>query len=242
MSDITDTPPLEERAPWTAQVLKELRGEDLAGLGTNLNDVVKNVRAVVKERDELKAKPLLPGEGAKPEEIAAFNKAMGVPDTPDGYTLELPAGIPEGTVKPEDVKSFRELAHKLHIPLAAAKELMNFETARTLAVRAGYAEAQTKKTKDQADALIAKYGVEGAKAKLADAYKLIEAVGGKELSDELQASQGNNPRLIDGFIKLSVLFTEKGISPAGIGASAAGAGEVDFKKVYNRSHEQMQEG
>ena len=39
MSEET-TPPLEERAPWTAQVLKELRGEDLAELGTNLNDVV----------------------------------------------------------------------------------------------------------------------------------------------------------------------------------------------------------
>ena len=240
MSDPTVTPPLEERAPWTAQVLKELRGEDLAGLGTNLNDVVTNVRAVVKERDDLKAKPLLPGEGAKPEEIAAFHKAMGVPDTPDGYTLELPAGIPADTIKPEDVKSFRELAHKLHISLAAAKELMNFETTRAVAVRTAYAEAQTKKTEAQKDALIAKYGVEGAKAKLADAYKFIEAVGGKELSEELQASQGNNPRLIDGFIKLGVLFTEKGISPSGTGASAEG--EVDLSKVYTKSHSQMQEG
>ena len=240
MSDPTVTPPLEERAPWTAQVLKELRGEDLAGLGTNLNDVVTNVRAVVKERDDLKAKPLLPGEGAKPEEIAAFHKAMGVPDTPDGYTLELPAGIPADTIKPEDVKSFRELAHKLHISLAAAKELMNFETTRAVAVRTAYAEAQTKKTEAQAGALIAKYGVEGAKAKLADAYKVIELVGGKELAEELQASQGNNPRLIDGFIKLGVLFTEKGISPSGTGASAEG--EVDLSKVYTKSHSQMQEG
>lgn len=34
----------------------------------------------------------IPGEGATPEEIVAYRKAQGVPETPDGYTLTVPDG------------------------------------------------------------------------------------------------------------------------------------------------------
>jgi hypothetical protein len=37
---------------------------------------------------------VLPGEDAKPEELAAFYKKMGVPDTVDGYKLPVPEGMP----------------------------------------------------------------------------------------------------------------------------------------------------
>jgi hypothetical protein len=37
----------------------------------------------------------VPGEDAKPEEIAAYHKAIGVPDNADGYVIDLPEGVTE---------------------------------------------------------------------------------------------------------------------------------------------------
>lgn len=37
----------------------------------------------------------VPGEGATAEDWAAFNKALGVPETPDGYQYQAPENIPE---------------------------------------------------------------------------------------------------------------------------------------------------
>lgn len=37
----------------------------------------------------------VPGEGATAEDWAAFNKALGVPETPDGYEYKVPENIPD---------------------------------------------------------------------------------------------------------------------------------------------------
>jgi len=234
MPELETTPPLEERVPWVAQVQKDLRGEDLA---MSLNDFVKTSRETAKERDTLKARSpglTIPGNDAKPEDVAAFNKALGVPENPDGYKF---TGLPDGVVKPEDVKAFAVLAHKLHVPLAAAQELIAYETARGVAARTAYAEAQTKKTKEQADRLIQKYGVEKAREMAATRDRFLEQLGGQPLKDELNQSLENSPLLIDAVDKIAVLFTEKGITLSGTGGGAEK--EVDLAQVYPKSAEQM---
>ena len=40
----------------------------------------------------------VPGENATPEEIAAFHRALGVPDKPEDYKLPPPEKVPEGVV------------------------------------------------------------------------------------------------------------------------------------------------
>lgn len=67
----------------------------------------------------------MPGADAKPEEIAAYRKAIGVPDTAEGYQLP----IPESAVE-EDKALFGEIAkltaqeaHKLGVPKGAAESL-----------------------------------------------------------------------------------------------------------------------
>lgn len=61
----------------------------------------KDLGALFKRTDDLlteigKRPAGIPADNAKPEEIAAFNKAFGVPDKPEAYQLpEVPAGLPK---------------------------------------------------------------------------------------------------------------------------------------------------
>jgi len=68
---------------------------------------------------------LVPNEKSKPEEVAEFRKALGVPENPDDYLKTLkPEALPEGVQFDEALaKRAAELAHKHNIPPAALKEL-----------------------------------------------------------------------------------------------------------------------
>ena len=68
---------------------------------------------------------LVPNEKSKPEEIAEFRKALGIPENPDDYLGALkPEAMPEGVQFDEALaKQAAQLAHKHNIPPAAMKEL-----------------------------------------------------------------------------------------------------------------------
>ena len=56
----------------------------------------------------------VPGDDAKPEDVAAFRKALGVPDDPTGY----------GLVKPETLPM--AFLGMTHTPLSLARRPMNW--------------------------------------------------------------------------------------------------------------------
>lgn len=67
----------------------------------------------------------VPNEKSSPEELAAFRKAMGVPDTLDDYKF-APDALPEGMTWNDDfAKPFAEIAHKHNVPPGAMKALAN---------------------------------------------------------------------------------------------------------------------
>jgi hypothetical protein len=71
-----------------------------------------------------------PNEKSTPEEIAEYRKAIGVPDSPDGYKLK-PEQLPDGVTWDDSVaKRAAELAHRHNIPAAAMSELMKFDMER----------------------------------------------------------------------------------------------------------------
>jgi hypothetical protein len=96
-----------------------------------------NVEALAKSYDVAqralgrKAQAVLPPtEKSTPEEIAEYRKAIGVPDSPEGYNLK-PEQLPEGITWDDNVaKQAAELAHKHHIPAAAMQEFMKFDMQR----------------------------------------------------------------------------------------------------------------
>jgi hypothetical protein len=67
----------------------------------------------------------VPNEKSSPEEVTAFRKAMGVPESIDEYKF-APDALPEGMTWNDDMaKPYAEIAHKHGIPPAAMKELVN---------------------------------------------------------------------------------------------------------------------
>ena len=66
----------------------------------------------------------VPNEKSSPEEVAAFRRAMGVPESLDEYKL-APDPLPDGITWNDDMaKPYAEIAHKHGIPPSAMKELV----------------------------------------------------------------------------------------------------------------------
>lgn len=66
----------------------------------------------------------IPGENSSPEDVAAFRKALGVPDTVDGYKITTPEGV---ALNQTTLQKATELAHKHNIPPAALQELVGLQ-------------------------------------------------------------------------------------------------------------------
>lgn len=66
----------------------------------------------------------IPGEGAKPEDIQRFNKALGVPEKPDGYQFKRPENLPADLPYDEGMANrFKTWAHEAGIPPSRAQVL-----------------------------------------------------------------------------------------------------------------------
>lgn len=69
---------------------------------------------------------VVPGANADDDTVSAFRKAVGAPDTPEGYEVPKPEKLPQG-VEWDDgiVKRFAPILHKFNVPAEAMGELAN---------------------------------------------------------------------------------------------------------------------
>lgn len=65
----------------------------------------------------------VPGADVKPEEIAAFHKAIGVPEAADKYAFDLPEGVSEEQLDTDMIGPLREVALKAGVPQGGFKAL-----------------------------------------------------------------------------------------------------------------------
>ena len=91
----------------------------------------------------------VPGKDATNEQRAQYRKALGVPDTPEGYTIVRPT-LPEGMRYNEDFEKWaRAQFHELGVPAETAKEILNRYNALQLN---GFKTLSEQRTKAAAEA------------------------------------------------------------------------------------------
>lgn len=102
----------------------------------------------------------IPGKDAKPEDVQAFNKALGVPEKPDEYTkdLTLENGAVVGEVDKPYVDSFAEYMHKANARPAEFKAALNWYYAQQEANAARMDEEDEEHQRESIKALKEDYG------------------------------------------------------------------------------------
>jgi hypothetical protein len=121
----TDAPPpaIAEKPDW-------LEAKFWTDKGPNVEELAKSYEVAQRALGRKAQAVVPPTEKSTPEEVAEYRKAIGVPDSPEGYNLK-PEQLPEGVTWDDNVaKKAAELAHKHHIPAAAMQEFMKFDMER----------------------------------------------------------------------------------------------------------------
>jgi hypothetical protein len=215
----------DPNTPWITLFPKDVRGPDMATWGRTTAEMATKVRGAFKQNEELKAA------------LAEYQK--GVPANEDEYTFSVPEEA-AALIKPEEIKDFQKLAHKLKLPSAAAQDLFAYEYGRYIASAKARQEASVAQSKALVEELRGEYK-DKTEAVIEDAFRVVTSLGGKELHDALRNDMGNNKLLIKAFIKLAPMFTERGIRGGGQapGGGASGEGEVDLRSVYSKSYDRM---
>lgn len=188
---------------WVERLPQDLRGN--ASL-----TVVPSIEALAKSYVETKSlvgkKLEAPGEGATPEQVAAWRKTLGAPEKPEGYLGDAktlrPEALPENMWNPDVEKGFLAIAHKHHLTPAAVKEIIGFHG---------------NSIKAQLDAGQAKEGevLQGELGKLREAWK-TDFDANLTLAGRVAATVGlsadhaifTNADVVQAFAKLGKLFSE----------------------------------
>lgn len=153
-----------------------------------------------------------PGEGAKPEEIAAWRKITGAPETADGYKIEKPADMPPELWSPDLAKGFSEIAHKHSLPPSAVAEIATWWNGQQSALYGqamGQVEAETAK---QIEGLRTEWGEKFAPN--VQAASRIAKIAGVDVEDP---DIGNNPAVIKALHAVSLLVSEDKQPVGGVG-------------------------
>ena len=144
----------------------------------------------------------VPSEKSSPEEVAAFRRSLGVPDTIDEYKF-APDALPEGmTWDDNNVKNYAEIAHKHNIPPSAMKALVT-EHAKMEHFKMQGMQAQIEKQHvDAVNTLKKEWG--GEFDKNIGLAKQAAKIAGVNAN-----SQGfADPEVVRGFVRLSQMMSE----------------------------------
>jgi hypothetical protein len=124
-ASVTDAP-----APEVTEKPEWLEAKFWTDKGPNVEALAKSYDVAQRALGRKAQAVVPPTEKSTPEEVAEYRKAIGVPESPEGYNLK-PEQLPEGVTWDDNVaKRAAELAHKHNIPASAMSELMKFDMER----------------------------------------------------------------------------------------------------------------
>jgi hypothetical protein len=166
----------------------------------------------------------VPGPDAKPEEIAAYRKAIGVPDDVTGYGLKKPDALPEGVEwNEEEVGKFGALAHELGFIPAQAQKLVAYDTERMAKMNLGDKTKLDTFIQGERDALKKEWG-ENYQNNIGKALKTAELLG----LDPKDAEIGNSAKMIKALYSAAALIQEdKFVASNKVGLGLTGADQAE---------------
>lgn len=156
---------------------------------------------------------IVPGENAKPEDVDAFHKAIGRPDTPEDYGFTKPDNLPEGVVwDDERMAAYAKVFHANGIPKAAAHAIIQAHTESVIQEAAADEKAQKEFLEASTVAIKKEWGKDF-EANLAQAEAIIEKLFGSEFKSLLKSTGlGNHPAVVRGMFKASQMIGEHALS------------------------------
>ena len=158
----------------------------------------------------------VPKPDAKPEDIAAFRRKLGVPESPDKYDVKLPEMPKDFPAWNEThVADFKTAAHKAGLTPSQVQAVVQWYAGNQLQVRGSESSAAVTRAKEAEAACIAElektWGPQGGlpwKRELGRAWNTTKVLFGTDTPEgEMFEMHGNNPKLL---IKLAQLATELG--------------------------------
>lgn len=134
--------------------------EGLKPIAERFNSPTDVVKAVSDLRKQVSTSIRIPGEDAKPEDIAKFHKALGVPDSPSDYKFNIPEGREATDADTAFHGKLAEIFHKSGIPAAAAGQLNELWNELTVQAEEAQATADKKLVEETSSALQTKWGTD----------------------------------------------------------------------------------
>lgn len=181
----------------------------------------------------------VPNEKSSPEEVAAFRKAMGVPDTLDDYKF-APDALPEGMTWNDDfAKPFAEIAHKHNVPPGAMKALAN-QFAHYEKVKLEALQSTFEKQRSEAVGTLQKeWGAEF------DKNIGIAKQAAKMAGVDANSHGFSDPEVVRGFVRMAQMMSEdkmgRGLQSAEMMTGQARAMDI-MRNADNPWHKRYQEG
>lgn len=180
----------------------------------------------------LGASVVLPGKDAKPEEVEAFYKRLGRPDSKDGYELDS-AFLPDGVTKVDlGEEKFKAQAFELGLTKDQAKRLHKWAVDASLEQAKQIRAQMEVKKRDASEALRRRYGLDYDK-KLALVGLVNQRFGGDSWIQYLNQGPGNDPQLLEVLIKIGEAISEETLvqgRPPGAEAGKREPGVLSYPK------------
>lgn len=215
-----------QKPTWAAQLPKDQQADaDLTKFST-LGDLWKGYKDLAGKA----GKPAVPGEGATAEEIAAYRKAIGVPEKPEDYKLEA-KDLPQGVKLDEKLTTeFKSKAHALGIPPKEAQDLFSWYNQQFAARLQESQAAKTAEVEGWKQSVKEKWGA-SYDPNLRLARRAFALYGGEELAKVMDTSGlGEHPAMLEAFANIGrAIAEEKLLDPK----APAGARKPDAEVFYS---------
>lgn len=180
---------------WTTSTTKTLRADPrFAGWAAKHNTLDEAILHSISLEEKVRGMVAIPGEDASDEERGTFYKAQGVPDSPEGYTIDPGKGL---EVDKKQLEEYKALAHKLHLNQSQAQEFFTMAAERALGEIQAFKKAQDEAKEETTAVLKKEWGADYEKERSVIARGLASFQHRSQLLKDAEATgMGNKASFI----------------------------------------------